>query len=57
MAESPSEPRAAIWAERSVLLATALSARAVLFAEALGLVRKAVKINKQKHCNTFKKLL
>ena len=48
MAESPSEPRAAIWAERSVLLATALSARAVLFAEALGLVRKAVKINELK---------
>ena len=41
-------PRATIWAERSFLLATALSAKVVLFAEAPGVVRKAVKINELK---------
>ena len=42
-----SPDRAAIWAERSSLLSTALSAKAVLFVEEPGLVnvRKDVKIN------------
>ena len=44
------------WAERSFQLATALSARAVLFAEAPGLVRKALKINELKRCNPCEKI-
>ena len=50
-----SPDRAAIWAERSSLLATALSARAVLFVEEPGLVRKDVKINELKRNDTCEK--